>query len=280
MRSSPRSPAAAPARATVPFLLLLLALPFGASGCYPPQMLTLRSGLDSLRTVIDTMQVRDSITYRVLLETRRDIAEQKDVLLSTRATAGTTTQQLFEQMSRLEARLEEVTGRFDRISARQPTPTAPPPATSPATPQGPAGPVAPPAGPAVRPPTFSGDPGVLYDQAALDLTQGRYSMALEGFRELVRRFPTHELADNAQYGVGECFFAQAHFDSASVEYARVEASWPQGDKVPAALYKLALCQERLQKAAESKKTLEDLVKRFPLSGEAQLARERLGSGHR
>src|SRR5262249_11066771 len=79
-------------------------------GCYPPQLLTLRSGLDSLRTVIDTMQVRDSLTYRVLLDTRREISEQRDVLLSTRATAGTTTKELFEQMSRLEARLEEVGG--------------------------------------------------------------------------------------------------------------------------------------------------------------------------
>ncbi len=252
-------------------------------------MLTLRSGLDSLRTVIDTLQVRDSITYRVLLETRRDIAEQRDVLLSTRATAGTTTQQLFEQMSRLDARLQEVSGRFDRISARQPVTTAPP-VTSPAPVEGATGPGAPvgpggPAGPATtppaaRPPTFGGDPGALYDQAALDLTQGRYSMALGGFREFVRRFPSHELADNAQYGVGECFFAQSHFDSAAVEYAKVEVNWPQGDKIPAALYKLALCQEKLQKAVESKKTLEDLVKRFPLSGEAQLARERLGSGHR
>lgn len=245
-------------------LLLAVVLPF-ASGCYPPQLLTMRSGLDSLRTVVDTMQVRDSIAYQVLLDTRREIAEQRDVLLSTRATAGTTTKELFEQMSRLEARLEEVGGRFDRFSARQPSPAAP------STPGGTAPPAAPSGG---------GDPAALYDQAALDLTQGRYTMALQGFREFVSRFGTHELADNAQYGVGECFFAQSKFDSAGVEYARVEKEWPQGDKVPAALYKLALCQEKLQKAADSRKTLEDLVKRFPLSGEAQLARERLGSGHR
>ncbi len=263
---SPRPHSAAPARGAVApvAVLLAMALPL-ASGCYPPQLLTIRSGLDSLRTVIDTMQVRDSVTYRVLLDTRREIAEQRDVLLSTRATAGTTTQQLFEQMSRLEARLEDVGGRFERFNARQPAPASP---------------AAPGAAASPGPPAGGGDPGALYDQAALDLTQGRYSMALQGFREFVGRFPTHELADNAQYGVGECFFAQSKFDSAGVEYARVEVQWPQGDKVPAALYKVALCQEKLQKAAESRKTLEDLVKRFPLSGEAQLARERLGSGHR
>ena len=223
-----------------------------AAGCYPSQLLTLRSGLDSLRTVVDTLRVRDEVAYQVLLDTRREIADQRDVLLSTRATAGTTTQQLIDQMGRLEARLEEVGGRFQLLNLR----AAPPPV-------------------AVGP-----DPNILYDQGALDLTQGRYSMALEGFREFVRRFPATELSDNAQYGVGECFFAQARFDSAAAEYGRVEISWPQGDKIPAALYKLGLCQEKLQQATAAKKTLGDLVKRFPLSGEAQLARERLNSGHR
>jgi len=244
------APRGVAARLAAPALVALGVL---AAGCYPPQLLTLRSGLDSLRVVVDSMAVRDAVAYRVLMDTRREIAEQRDVLLSTRATTGTTTQQLFDQMARLEARLDEVGGRFQQWNQRQPAAAAP---------------------------TTGGDPNALYDQAALDLTQGRYSMALESFRDFVRRFPATELADNAQYGVGECFFAQARFDSAAAEYARVEAAWPQGDKIPAALYKLALCQEKQQQASASKKTLEDLVKRFPLSGEAQLARERLGSGRR
>jgi len=96
----------------------------------------------------------------------------------------------------------------------------------------------------------------------------------------VHRFPAVELSDNAQYGVGECFFAQSRFDSAAVEYARVEAGWPQGDRVPAALYKLGLSRERMGQTESAKKTFEDLVKRFPNSGEAQLARERLGGTRR
>lgn len=257
-----------PGRAAVPLVGLVLLVAAGglAGGCYPPQLLTIRSGLDSLRTQVDTLMVRDSITYRALLDTRRELAEQRDVLLSTKAATGTTTKQLFDQMSRLDARLEEVGARFQQWNARQPagaggSSTAPPPA----------------GGTSAPPPATGGiDANALYDQAALDLTQGRYTMALEGFREFVRRFPTAELADNAQYGIGECFFAQAKFDSAAAEYAKVETGWPQGDRIPAALYKLALCQEKLQQNAASRKTLEDLVKRYPLSGEAQLARERLG----
>jgi tol-pal system protein YbgF len=228
------------------------AIPALVSGCYAPQIGLLRSGLDSLRVVVDTLNVRDSVAFRALLDTRREVAEQRDILLSTRATAGNTTQELFDQMGRLQGKLDEVLGRFQQISAR----TAPP-ATAP--------------GPA------QGDPNQLYDQAAQDLTQGRYGLALQNFREYVRRYPTAELADNAQYGVGESFFAQSMFDSAATEYARVEAGWPKGDKVPAALYKQALSRERLGARDVARKLLEDLVRRFPDSGEAQLARERLGS---
>jgi tol-pal system protein YbgF len=220
-------------------------------GCYAPQLGLLRSGLDSLRAVVDTMTVRDSVSRLVLEDTRRELSEQRDILLSTRASAGTTTQELFDQMTRLEGKLDEVMGRFQQITQR-------------AAPGAPAG----------------NEMNQLYDQAALDLTQGRYAMALQNFREFLQRFPTVELSDNAQYGIGECFFAQSAFDSAAVEYAKVEAVFPQGDKVPAALYKLALSQDRLGKADLAKKTMEDLVKRYPNSGEAQLARERLGGSRR
>ncbi len=222
------------------------------TGCVAPQLALLRSGLDSLRTTVDTLRVRDSLAYQVIVDTRRELAEQRDVLLSTRATTGSTSQDLFEQMSRLEGKLDEAMGRFNQLAPRTVSVT-------PGTP-------------------VAGGPDVqqLYDQAAQDLTQGRYAMALQGFREVVRLRPDSELADNAQYGVGECFFAQSMFDSAATEYRRVESAWPQGEKVPAALYKLALAEDKVGHRDRSTKAFEDLIRRFPLSGEAQLARERLG----
>ena len=237
-----------PRRALAAIVLGWLAAGVPLSGCYAPQIALLKSGLDSLRTVVDTITVRDEVAYNVLQSTRREVAEQRDILLSTRASSGTTTQELFDQMTRLEGKLDEVMGRFQQIAQR----------AAPATPAG-------------------NEMGQIYDQASQDLTQGRYAMAVQGFRDFLRRYPTSELADNAQYGVGECFFAQSVFDSAEVEYARVETQYPTGDKLPAALYKLALSRERLGKTAASRKVLEDLVKRFPNAGEAQLARERLGS---
>lgn len=227
-----------------------LAVPVG--GCYAPEMVLLKSGLDSLRTQVDTLTVRDSIAYAVLGQIRSEIVSQRDLLLSTRASSGSSTSDLYGQMGRLESKLDEVMGRVQQAAQR------------PAPPAQPAGP----------------DANQLYEEAAQDLTQGRYSMALRGFRDFVQRFPTSDLADNAQYGVGECFFAQSMFDSAATEYGLVEGTYPAGDRVPAALYKLALSREKLKQTAEAKKTLNDLIKRYPLSGEAQLARDRLGASRK
>ena len=232
-------------------LLLVLALPL--AGCVAPQLALIQSGLDSLRTQVDTLQVRDSVSYRLLGDLRRGMSEQRDILLSSRASSGSTTQDLFEQMGRLEGKLDEVMGRFNQIQQRVPP--------SPAAAAGP-------------------DPNQLYEQAAQDLTQGRYPLALQGFREYAQRFPTTDLADNAQYGMGECLFAQAQFDSAAIEYERIEKLYPQGDRVPAGLWKLALCREKLGQPAQARKVLDDLVKSFPLSGEAQLARDRLAKPKR
>lgn len=238
-----------PARGLVALAALALALGLPLAGCVAPQLALMQGGLDSLRTQVDTLRVRDSLSYLMLGDLRRELAEQRDIMLSTRAASGSTTQDLFEQMGRLEGKLDEVMGRFSQLQRPAPAVVGVPGAP---------------------------DPNQLYEQAVQDLTQGRYPLALQGFREYVERFPTTDLADNAQYGVGECLFAQSRFDSAAVAYEAVEKLDPQGDRVPAALWKLALSREKLGQNAKARQVLEDLVRRFPLSGEAQLAKDRLG----
>ena len=242
---------------------LLLAAASVTPGCYTAEMGLVKSGLDSLRTQVDMMAARDSVSAQLIADTQRDLAEQKDVLLSTRATATSTSRETAESLDRMEGKLDDIMARFRIVSERQPSR----PSSLPATPDSAAG---------TAKPAATGNSTQLYDQATTDLTQGRYAMALGGYRDYLRRFPDTDLADNAQYGAGECFFAQARFDSALVEYKQVGTRWPNGDRAPAALYKVGLCQERLGRKDEAKQTFEDLVKRFPQSGEAQLARDRIG----
>lgn len=247
---------------------LLLVCGLGAPGCYTTQMTLLKSGLDSLRTQVAEMDARDAVTARVLDDTRRELAEQRDLLVSTKATASSTARETDETLSRLEGKLDDIMARFRIVTERASAKPADPPATPAA-----GGTTVTPGAPGA---TVTVGPNEMYDQAVNDLTQGRYGLALTTYREFLGRFPDSPLGDNAQYGAGECFFAQARFDSALVEYDRVTQRWPQGDRAPASLYKAGLCQERLGRTAESRRTFEDLIARFPQSGEAQLARDRVG----
>jgi tol-pal system protein YbgF len=261
---------------------VLLAASFAGSGCYTTQMTLMKSGLDSLRTDVAMMNARDSVAARTLEDMRRELSDQHDMVLATRATSSSSSRETEETLGRLEGKLDDIMARFRIASERQPAAKTPDsggtsPASGGAANPGMAGAAAAGAGVAAAPKQGEPDPTQLYDQATADLTQGRYAMALGNYREYLRRFPTTDLADNAQYGAGECFFAQAQFDSALVEYARVGAQWGSGDRAPAALYKLGLCQEHLGHTADAKKTFESLVKRFPQSGESQLARDRIAA---
>ena len=271
---------------------VLLAAASLTPGCYTTQLGLLRSGLDSLRAEVDTMQARDDVAYRTLADTRRDLAQQRDLLLSTRATSGSTMQELFDHMSRLEGKLDDVLHRVGDWAARSgaagSTGAAPPvsaPSGTPVSATGPSAGGSPATGAAV--PTVPAgssaapgpDPATLYDQATRDLTEGRYPLAQQGYRDFLARYPAVELAASAQYGLGECFFAQAAFDSALVAYGAVGQRWPKSDRSAAALYKVGLCEDRLGRGADAKKTFQDLVNRFPGAGEAGLASERLAATH-
>jgi tol-pal system protein YbgF len=117
----------------------------------------------------------------------------------------------------------------------------------------------------------------VYDQAYWDLTRGNYSLAVLGFREYLRRNPKSELADNAQYWVGECFYAQRDFNQAISEFLKVVEQYPRGDKVPAALLKTGYSYLQLEDKATARRYLNQVIEQYPQSDEAALAKNKLRS---
>jgi len=168
-----------------------------------------------------------------------------------------------------------------------PSVPAPPGATPPAVAATP--PPAPSAG--ARPSTGALQPQDLYQAAYIDFSKGTYTLAIAGFREFLRRYPEHPLASNAQYWIGEAQLAVArgHADGgqaeeatralqqAVLEFRKVLANYPRGDKAPAALYKEALVLIELKQPELAQTRLQYLVDNFPQSEETPLARERLAA---
>ncbi|KPJ60510.1 MAG: hypothetical protein AMJ46_05725 [Latescibacteria bacterium DG_63] len=116
-----------------------------------------------------------------------------------------------------------------------------------------------------------------YREAYLDVNAGNYELARMGFEEFLKNFPDSELSDNAQYWIGECFYATERYEEAFEAFRKVLKNYPEADKVPSALLKVAYCSLALGREEEGADFLNQLISDFPLSEEAQLAEERLES---
>jgi tol-pal system protein YbgF len=118
-------------------------------------------------------------------------------------------------------------------------------------------------------------PKELYDAAYLDITRGNYDLAQSAFAEFLKRYPAHELSDNAQYWMGEGYYAQKKYPQALAEFQKVTENYAGKDKEAAAMYKAGLCFKEMGEPQKAKEKWQALVKKYPKSPEAGLAREKL-----
>lgn len=128
-------------------------------------------------------------------------------------------------------------------------------------------------------PTFTsitpGNPDQLFAAAYGDYSRGNYDLALSEFRQYVETYPTSELADNAQYWIGECLYSKKQMNEAIAEFDKVTTLFPKGDKVPAARFKKAMALIDLGQIDAGRAELTAVVRLFPRSNEAVLARQQL-----
>jgi tol-pal system protein YbgF len=115
----------------------------------------------------------------------------------------------------------------------------------------------------------------LYRQSYEALRLGKHDEAADGFREFLRRYNAHELADNAQYWLGECYYDVKDYAAAVREFRRVVERFPHGNKVPDALLKVGYSYLALGSIEPGKQTLEQLVRSYPRHETAVLATARL-----
>jgi tol-pal system protein YbgF len=122
---------------------------------------------------------------------------------------------------------------------------------------------------------LAGDPSLLYKRAYDLLAAGKVKESQDAFSEFIRRFPQSDLADNAQYWIGEGFYTQKDFKDARDAFKAVADHFPFGNKVPDAIYKEALCDGEMGDKALEKKRLQELCEQYPYSEAAALAKDLL-----
>ena len=131
--------------------------------------------------------------------------------------------------------------------------------------------------PAVAPvPSTAGlSPTRMYQEAFADYTAGQYTVAVAGLEQFIRAFPRSEMADDAQFFIGEANYVQNKFADAITAYNAVIQNYPTGDQVPLALYKRGLAQRQLGQTDAARASWELVIQKFPDSDGARLAKQGL-----
>jgi tol-pal system protein YbgF len=115
-----------------------------------------------------------------------------------------------------------------------------------------------------------------YNQILALLQKKRsYDAAIDQFRNFIRESPQSPLAANAQYWIGEGYYAKADYARAISEYQVVVEKYPHGEKLCDALLKQGFAFSELKESGKSKLFLLEVQDRCPKTPAATKAAERL-----
>ena len=220
----------------------------------------LRAQMQVMREEVALQEDIDSLKVHIVrLEAL--VRDQMDELLRMRADMGQRVGALESQMQVLTTRITESDRQFSamvrRLESLQVQLSVPArPDTSAAQ-------------------TGSFDPGELYDLALRDYQRGSYDVAVRQFTQYIEYFPDSDLADDAQFYIGDSYYTQSLYTQALDAYEVLLDTYPDGSKVPATLLKIAFIKVARKEPSDARSYLERVIGEFPDSEEAQLARMRL-----
>jgi tol-pal system protein YbgF len=115
----------------------------------------------------------------------------------------------------------------------------------------------------------------IYNQARIDYTQGRYPLAISGFKDVLGLDSRGQLADNAHYWMGETYLAQRQHELAIEQFDAVIRDYPQSNKRPDAYLKKAMTLDEMGRRSEANLMYELVIEQFPATSQERVARRKL-----
>ena len=114
-----------------------------------------------------------------------------------------------------------------------------------------------------------------YDRHITTFKQGNLDVAMDGFSQFLTEYPTSDLAANAQYWLGECYYGKKDYARAIEAFDRVKVGYPSSEKVPSALLKKGFAYLALKDRNRASSVWRQVVDGYPNSPEAGKALEKL-----
>ena len=142
---------------------------------------------------------------------------------------------LQQQMEKMQADYEYRIEQLEKGGGARPGGAAPRPGAQAAAPGAPSTPT-----PTPGPVPAGATPEQLYDESVKKLQDGDYAGAERGFKTFIQRSPQNKLAGNAQYWLGETYYARRDYNSALTAFAEGYKVYKTSPKGPDNLLKLGI----------------------------------------
>lgn len=114
-----------------------------------------------------------------------------------------------------------------------------------------------------------------YEAALNQFKAGKYKDAAAGFGAYVQKYPASSLAPNAQYWLGNAWYAQRDCKRAIEAQSVVTTKYADSAKAPDAWLAIATCQQEMGNPTGVKRSLETVLSKYPGTPAADTARDRL-----
>ena len=103
----------------------------------------------------------------------------------------------------------------------------------------------------------------VYQNGLNALKANDYKTSEQNFTKIVNQNPNDKLAGNAQYWLGEVYYAQQDYAKAAVAFAKGYQNYKNGTKGPDSLFKLGMSMKSLKKNAEACAAFTSMKTEFP-----------------
>ena len=114
-----------------------------------------------------------------------------------------------------------------------------------------------------------------FDTALAALRKGDFAATQTSFLEFLKRYPESGYRASALFWLGNAQYALRNYKEAVVNFKAVLSVAPDHLRAPEAALSIANCQVELKDIRAARKTLEDLIKVYPQSEAAAVAKDRL-----
>ena len=114
----------------------------------------------------------------------------------------------------------------------------------------------------------------IYNLGRRKLGEGQLLRARELFTDFIKSFHNDELAPNAQYWLGETYYADKRYEDALREFGKVTKEWKNSEKAPDALLKIGMSFQALGNCQNALLFFEEVVTAHKTAPAAKVAREK------